>query len=87
MARVPQTETLALGYFVYVILPSIVLVAPPTFFTILVIAVLVRVFVPRLRMRIESWVVLGALITGVVIYFWGGPIVLWADENEYIDFL
>ena len=76
-----------MGYFVYVILPSVVLVAPPTFFAILVIAVLVRVFVPRLRVGIESWIVLGVLITGVVIYFWGDPIVLWADHNEYIDFL
>jgi hypothetical protein len=75
-----------LGYFAYVILPSLVLVAPPTFFAILVIAVLVRVFVPRLSMHIGSWIVSGALITGVVLYFWGGPIVLWADGNEYIDF-
>jgi hypothetical protein len=75
-----------LGYFVYIILPSVVLVAPPTFFAILVISVLVRAFVPRLRLRTESWVVLGGLITAVVIYFWGRLIVGWADENEYIDF-
>jgi hypothetical protein len=87
VARLPQTETLALGYFAYVLLPSIVLVAPPAFFAILVTAIFVRVFVPRLRMRIGSWILLGVLITTVVIYFWGNAIMLWADHNEYIDFL